>query len=78
MKLSQDEMIKVYACLSVCFEDLYKGLDSRLLSLKDLLVPDRDDDNQVLYNLMMKFYCEIDDQNILDKIDDIVEGKILE
>lgn len=76
MKLTQDEMIKVYACLSVCFEDLSKGLDSRLLSLKDLLVPDRDDDNQVLYDLMMKFYCEIDDQNVLDKIDDIVEGEI--
>lgn len=82
MKLSQDEMIKVYACLALCLKENEKGLDSTLpysdndyedeLDSFDSIVFPKDDIVE-FEKLVMKFYCEIKDEKILDRIDDIVE-----
>lgn len=74
MKLTEDEMIKIYACLAFCYNDLeHGGLDAHLLRVRHAIQPGLDDNSQ-WEKLMMKFYCEIKNEKILDKIDNAIEG----
>lgn len=74
MKLTREEMIKIYACLAFCYHDLESGgLDANLLGVRHVIRPGLDD-NSELEKLMMKFYCEIKNEEILDKIDNVIEG----
>ena len=72
MKLTEEEMIKIYACLAFCYHDLEHGFDAGFLGVRHVLQPGLDD-NSELEKLMMKFYCEIKNEKILDKIDDAIE-----
>lgn len=81
MKLTENEMIKIYACLASFHHDLYKGSEPETIShaynvvyefeKNDLDFEDRLID---LEKLMMKFYCEIKNEKILDKIDNAIDG----
>lgn len=78
MKLTEEEMIKIYACLATFHHDINKALESETMSHVFDVVYDNDlklDDNLFdLEKLKMRFYCEIKNEKILDKIDNAIEG----